>query len=65
MPNTSRIPKPSAGSPLDLKAVRQKLLEKHTLCRTTVNEHIAKIKRLFKWGVENELVPSTGRKPTT
>jgi integrase len=43
--------------PLDLKAVRQKLLEKNTLCRTTINEHVAKIKRLFRWGVENELVP--------
>jgi hypothetical protein len=40
----------SEFGPLDLKAVRQKLLEKDSLCRTTINEHIAKIKRLFRSG---------------
>jgi integrase len=44
--------------PLALKAVRQRMIEQGTLCRLTINEHVSKIKRMFAWGVENELVPS-------
>ena len=42
--------------PLALKAVRESMIEQE-LCRTTINHHIGRIKRMFKWGVENELVP--------
>jgi integrase len=45
--------------PLALKAVRQRLIDQGTMCRSTINEHVAKIKRLFAWGVENELVPAS------
>jgi hypothetical protein len=44
-------------SPLCLKAVRQRMIDQGTLCRLTINEHVSKIKRMFAWGVENELVP--------
>jgi integrase len=45
-------------SPLKLKAVREAMV-KRGLCRSTVNKHIGTIKRIFKWGTENELVPAT------
>jgi integrase len=45
--------------PLALKAVRQRMINQGTMCRLTINEHISKIKRLFAWGVENELIPSS------
>lgn len=45
--------------PLALKAVRQRLIDQGTMCRLTINEHISKIKRMFAWGVENEMVPSS------
>ncbi len=55
-------------SPLKLKAVRQQMIEgKHLplkdgekpfpLCRNEINKRTGRIKRLFKWGVENEHVP--------
>ncbi|MDR0611105.1 MAG: tyrosine-type recombinase/integrase [Planctomycetaceae bacterium] len=40
----------------DLKNLRN-LLVKQGLCRNTINAYIIKIKRIFYWGVENELVP--------
>jgi len=43
-------------SPLKLKAVRQKMIEAN-LCRNEINKRIGRIKRMFRWGVENELVP--------
>jgi integrase len=45
--------------PLALKTVRQRMIEQGTLCRGTINEHTDKIKRLFRWATENELVPAT------
>jgi integrase len=42
--------------PLSLKAVRDKMVEAD-LCRREVNKRIVRIKRLFGWAVENELVP--------
>ncbi len=42
--------------PLDLKAVRQKMIDAD-LSRRVINRNIRRIKRIFKWGVENELVP--------
>jgi integrase len=45
-------------SPLKLKAVRETFV-KRGLCRSTINKHVGTIKRIFKWGTENELVPAT------
>lgn len=60
--------------PLKLKAVREELLldsdqrttgtedEKQKIrgqCRSTVNRSISRIRRMFAWAVENELVPAT------
>jgi len=42
--------------PSNLKAVRQKMIE-NNLCRKTVNNRINRIRRIFKWGVENDMVP--------
>jgi integrase len=42
--------------PLALKAVRQKMVEAGW-SRGVINQRIGRIKRAFKWGVENELVP--------
>jgi hypothetical protein len=44
--------------PLALKAVRQTMIDAG-LARTTINQRIGRIVRLFKWAVETELVPST------
>jgi hypothetical protein len=42
--------------PLALKAVRQRMIDTD-LSRGVINAHVSRIKRLFKWAVENELVP--------
>src|SRR5690606_22050145 len=44
--------------PLALKAVRKAMIDAG-LARTTINKHVHRIKRLFAWGVENELVPAS------
>lgn len=41
--------------PLKLKAVRQEMIDAG-LSRPVVNRHVGRIRRLFKWGVANELV---------
>jgi integrase len=41
--------------PIALKAVRQKLIDRG-LARRHINQQINRIRRIFKWGVENELV---------
>lgn len=41
--------------PLCMKAVRQKMIEAD-LCRRVINSRVNRIRRIFKWGVENELV---------
>jgi integrase len=43
--------------PVSLKAVRHKMVEAG-LCRGVVNQRIGRVKRMFRWAVENELVPS-------
>ncbi len=49
---------PAAGfAPLALKAVRQKFIAVGW-CRSLINQRIGRVKRVFKYGVENELVPS-------
>jgi integrase len=44
-------------SPKKLKAVREMMMQAG-LTRTTINRQIGRIKRVFKWAVENELIPS-------
>jgi integrase len=41
--------------PIALKAVRQKMIDAG-LCRTHINQRVGRIVRLFRWGVENQLV---------
>ena len=40
-----------------LKAVRQAMVDAG-LCRRTVNQRVARVVRVFRFGVENELVPA-------
>lgn len=42
---------------IKLKAVREDMV-KAGLCRTNINSRINRIRRVFKWGVENEYVPA-------
>lgn len=44
--------------PLSLKAAREKMIDAG-LCRGVVNQRIGRVRRLFRWAVENELVPSS------
>jgi len=48
----------SEFGPLALKTVREEFIKKG-LCRGYVNQSVGRIKRAFKWGVENEVVPVT------
>lgn len=41
--------------PMRLKVIRQKMVDAK-LARSTVNQRVNRIRRAFKWGVENELV---------
>ncbi|MGA2442665.1 MAG: hypothetical protein ABSH08_17055 [Tepidisphaeraceae bacterium] len=41
--------------PLALKSVRQNMIDAG-LCRTGINRRISRIKHIFRWAVENELV---------
>ena len=42
--------------PLALVACRQKLIEAG-ICRKRINQHVTRIRHVFKWGVARELVP--------
>ena len=42
--------------PLALKAVREKMIQQK-LARRHINQRVNRVRRVFKWGVENELVP--------
>jgi integrase len=44
--------------PLALKAVRQEMTDLGW-CRKNINRQIGRIKHLFKWGLENELIPAS------
>jgi integrase len=50
--------------PLALKAVRQRMIESvdartcRPWCRRTINLHTYRVRAVFRWGVENELVPA-------
>lgn len=43
-------------SPLKLKAVRQQFMAED-LCRNVINQQVSRVKRVFRWGTENEHVP--------
>jgi integrase len=43
--------------PSALKAVRRAMIDAD-LCRRTINNRVNRIRRVFKWGVENEQVPA-------
>jgi hypothetical protein len=42
--------------PLSLKALRGEMI-KLGWCRTNINRQILRVRHVFKWGVENEVVP--------
>jgi integrase len=44
--------------PLKLKAIRQGMVDAG-MCRGVVNQRIGRVRRIFKWGVGEELVPPT------
>ncbi len=44
--------------PLALVACRQKLIEAG-ICRKRINQHVGRIRHVFKWGVARELVPES------
>jgi len=44
--------------PLALKAIRKGWVDQG-LCRTHINQRVNRVRRIFKWGVENELVSAT------
>jgi integrase len=46
----------AAFGPLKLKAIREKWIQKR-LCRSTINKHVGTLKRIFRWGTENGMVP--------
>lgn len=59
----------SEFGPMRLKAIREKMIKDgytrgvkivthHSFSRTHINQTMAVIRRIFKWGVENELVPA-------
>jgi integrase len=50
--------------PLKLKAVRQKMIAAG-LCRVVVNQRVARIVRMFKWGVGEEIVPESAWRALT
>ena len=45
--------------PLALKAIRQRMIDEG-LSRRYINDHVARIVRMFKWGVGEQLVPPDG-----
>ena len=45
--------------PLALKAVRQHMVSSGKKCRRTINHAVGRIRRCFRYGVENELVEPT------
>ncbi len=44
--------------PLRLKAVRQRMIDQGW-CRKHINKQLNRIKRMFKWGVGEEMIPSS------
>ncbi|TWT35605.1 site-specific tyrosine recombinase XerC [Posidoniimonas corsicana] len=56
-PGYWRRPATDVG-PLALKAIRQKMVE-DGLSRSYINEHVARLKRMYKWAAAEELVPES------
>jgi integrase len=55
-------PTPAAEfSPLKLKAVRQRMIGAGW-CRNLINKRVARIARMYKWAVSEELVPETAHR---
>jgi integrase len=48
----------SSFGPVALKAVREEMI-KSGWCRTYINNQAGRIRRMFKWATENELVPAS------
>jgi integrase len=46
-------------SPKKLKVVRSQMIKVGTLCRSTINKYVGKLRRIFTWGVGEEVVQST------
>ena len=46
-------------SPKKLKIVRNQMVKKGTLCRKQINDYTGRLVRIFRWGVEEELVEVT------
>ena len=46
----------SEFGPLALKSVRQAMIEAD-LSRRVINQYVSRVRRMFRWAVENELVP--------
>ncbi|MCC7350037.1 MAG: site-specific integrase [Phycisphaerales bacterium] len=44
--------------PLSLKAARQAMIE-HGLARGVINNHVNRIRRVFKWAAGNEMIPAS------
>lgn len=44
--------------PLKLKAVREQMIAQG-LARTTINQNIGRIRRMFRWAASEELIPAT------
>jgi len=46
--------------PLALKVVRERMIRgvgmRHPICRDSVNKHVHRIRRIFRWGVSEELI---------
>jgi len=46
-------------SPKKLKVVRSQMVKAGTLCRSMINRYVGKLRRIFVWGVGEEIVQST------
>ena len=44
--------------PLALKTIRKRMIDGGKLCRDVINKRIGRIKRVFRWGVSEKLIPS-------
>lgn len=44
--------------PRALQVVRQRMID-YGWCRSYINKHIVRVKGVFRWGVENELIPGS------
>ena len=48
----------SEFGPLALKACRAKMIGKDW-CRNQINKQVDRVKRMFKWATDNEMIPGT------